>query len=61
MPARDELLDEVPEVVTSAWVEAGGGFVQEEDRRAGDKAGTDVEPPAHPAGVGLDQAGRRPR
>jgi hypothetical protein len=36
-------------------VEAGRRLVEEQHRRRGDQAGGDVQPPAHPAGVGADQ------
>ena len=53
MPALDQLLDESPQVVAGPGVQPGGRLVEEQHRRSGDQAGTDVEPPAHPSRVGL--------
>jgi hypothetical protein len=53
---RHQLLDEGPQVVSGAWIEAGGRLVQEEHRWAGDQTRTDIQTPAHPAGVGLHKS-----
>ena len=52
----DPLLDRLPEADPAARVEAGRRLVEEEHRRAGDERGGEVEPAAHPARVGADQA-----
>ena len=49
----DELLDHAPEVGATRGVEAGRGLVEEEHRRPVHERGREVEPAAHPAGVGL--------
>ena len=54
--AGDELAHQVPELAAGGRVEAGRRLVEEEHRRRGDEAGGEVEPPAHAARVGLDQA-----
>ena len=51
-PARDEPLDRVPEREPAARVEPRGRLVEEQHGRAGDQGGRQVEPAAHPAGVG---------
>ena len=52
----DQCLDHVPEVVAALGVETGGGFVEEEHRRAGDQRRREVEPPAHAARIRLQGA-----
>ena len=51
-----QLLDDAPEVLAALGVEAGGGLVEEEDGRAGDEGGGQVEATAHAARVGLEDA-----
>src|SRR5690606_20969860 len=51
-----ELLDDLPEVVAAGRVEPGGGLVEEQHRRPVDEGGGQVEPAAHPTGVGLGRA-----
>ena len=58
-PLRHELLDHVPQREPAAGIEAGRGLVEEQDRRLGDERRGEVEPAAHPAGVGLDGTARR--
>ena len=45
---RDQLLDELPQVVAGPGIEPGGRLVEEQHRRSGDEAGTDVQPAPHP-------------
>ena len=45
----------VPQLDAAAGVEAGGGLVEQQQPRAADEAGAEVEPPAHAARVGADQ------
>jgi hypothetical protein len=51
----DEILDEAPHAVASAWIETRRRLVQEQHARTADQACPDIEPPAHPAGVGLHE------
>jgi hypothetical protein len=51
-----QVADDIPEPAATARVEPGGGLVQEEDLRAADEAGGQVEAAAHPARVGLGGA-----
>ena len=51
--ARDQLLDDLPQQLPVARVEAGGRLVHEHHRRRDDQRGRQVEPAAHAAGVGL--------
>ncbi|MGX1484755.1 hypothetical protein RKD45_003831 [Streptomyces griseus] len=48
-----EVADDLPELAAAARVEAGGGFVEEEDAGLGrtDQPRCQVETPAHPTGV----------
>ena len=48
----DELAHDRPDLVAAARVEPGGGLVEEEDPRPRQQARCEVEPAAHPAGVG---------
>ncbi len=50
--AGDEFADDLPHGVAGAGVEAGGGFVEEDDPRAADEGHGDVEAALHAAGVG---------
>ena len=52
-PAAHQLVDQRPHRLAAAWVEAGGGLVQEQDRGPGDQAHGDVEPATHASGVAL--------
>jgi hypothetical protein len=52
----DEALDRRPHLQAAARVEAGGGLVEEQHRRAGDERRGEVEAPAHAARVGLGRA-----
>jgi hypothetical protein len=45
---------DVPHLPAGPGIEAGGGFVEEEELRGDDDAGGEVEPATHPAGVALD-------
>ena len=54
-PLADERADDVPDLVARARVEPGGRLVEEHQLRRDDDARGDVEPPAHAAGVVLDQ------
>ena len=45
----DQLADRVPHLAAGAGVEPGGGLVEEDQRRPGDQAGREVEPPPHAA------------
>ena len=49
--ALGELLDGLPHLDPRLGVEAGGGFVEEDDRRVADQAHRDVEPASHAARV----------
>ncbi len=59
VPSRHQVLDDAPEVLAALGVEAGGGLVEEEDRRAGHQRSGQVEATAHAARVGLEDAVRR--
>jgi len=50
----DQLTDQRPEVAAAGRVQAGGRLIQEQHPGAADQAGGQVQPPPHPAGVGLD-------
>ena len=52
-PRRDQVPDDVPHPDATGRVESGGRFVEEEDGRAGDQAGREVEASTHAAGVAL--------
>ena len=54
--AFGDLGDEVPQLEAAAWVEAGGGFVEEQERRFADQRGAEVEPAPHPTRVGAHPA-----
>ena len=54
MPVAAQLVDDRPQLLARARVEAGGGLVEEEHRRPADEARAEVEPAAHAAGVGRD-------
>ena len=56
--AAHQLLDHAPELVATLRVESGRGFVEEEHRRPVHQRGREVEPAAHPAGVGARRGGR---
>ena len=58
-PLSGQVLDGLPDLQASLRVEPGGGFVQVDHRRVADQAHRDVEPPAHPAGVGGRPASAR--
>ena len=47
----DEVVEDAPQLVAGARIEAGRGLVEEQDLRAGDERRGEVEPAAHPAGV----------
>ena len=55
VPSRDELAQQLPELVAALRVEAGGRLVEEQDRRGGDEARREIEPAPHAAGVRLDE------
>lgn len=48
----DELADDLPHGVAGAGVQAGGGFVEEDDAGVADEGHGDVEASFHAAGVG---------
>ena len=50
---RHQFVDQRPHRLAAAWVEAGGGLVQEQDRGPGDQAHGDVEPATHASRVAL--------
>jgi hypothetical protein len=50
-----QLGDDLPHLLPAARVQPGGRLVQEDHRRLADQARREVEPAAHPAGVGLHQ------
>ena len=52
----DEVAHDAPHVLALGGVQAGRRLVQEDDRRAADEAGGEVEAAAHAAGVGLGRA-----
>jgi hypothetical protein len=52
----DKLAHHRPYVAATAWIEAGGRFVEEQNLRRGDQAGGEIEAPSHAARVRL----RRP-
>lgn len=54
--AGDELLDDLPELLAVARVEAGRGLVHEHHGRGDDQRGGEVEPAAHAARVRLGGA-----
>ena len=56
MPSATRAFDRLPERDAAARVEAGGRLVEEEDRRPRDERGGEVEPAAHAARVGPDEA-----
>ena len=49
----DEVVDDLPHLQAGPRVEAGRGFVEEQDCRRRHEAGREVEPTPHSAGVGL--------
>ena len=49
-----QLVDDPPQLLPRAGVESGGRLVEQHDRRPSDQSGGEVEPAAHPAGVGRD-------
>jgi hypothetical protein len=49
--ALGELLDCLPHLDPRLWVQAGGRFVEEDDRRVADQAHRDVQPAPHAARV----------
>ena len=51
-----QVLDDAPQVLAALGVEPGRRLVQEEDRRAGDQGGGQVEPATHAARVRLEGA-----
>ena len=53
-PLAHQLFDDAPEVLSALGVEAGGWLVQEEDWRARDQRGRQVEAATHAARVGLE-------
>ena len=55
VPAATRRLDRLEQRRAAAGVEAGGGLVEEEHRRADHERGRQVEPAAHAAGVGAHQ------
>src|SRR5690625_7723483 len=55
-PGIDECADDLPYIATAAWVEPGGGLIEEEQLRRADDACRDVEPAPHPPGILLDLA-----
>ena len=57
VPSRDELAQQVPEVVAATRVEAGGRLVEEEHLGVADEARREVEAPAHAAREGLHEVG----
>ncbi len=54
--SRDEFLDDVPHVDATTWVQTGRGFIKEQHRRVRDECSSEVESPAHAAGVPLCDA-----
>ena len=56
VPSRDQVAQHVPQVAAAAGVEAGGRLVEEQHLGRGHEAGGEVEPAAHAAREGLDQA-----
>ena len=52
----DEVADGVPQLAPAARVETGRGLVEQQESRAPDQAGAEVEPAAHAAGVVADHA-----
>jgi hypothetical protein len=50
------LFDHLPEAEPAARVEPGRGLVEEDDRRARDQGGREVEAPSHAARVRLDDS-----
>ena len=55
VPPSTKRPDDVPDLIARTWVEAGRGLVEEHQPRGDDDARGDVEPPAHPARVVLDE------
>src|ERR1700691_3973245 len=51
-----QIVDHLPQAQPGGRVKAGGGLVQHDDWWPGDEAGGQVEPPAHPSGVGTSLA-----
>ena len=51
-----QFLDDAPQILAALCVEAGRRLVEEEDGRAGDERGRQVEPAPHAARVGLEDA-----
>ncbi len=54
-PGRGELADDLPHGEAAAWVQAGGGLVQEDDPGLTDEGHGEIESPSHPARVGRQQ------
>ena len=52
---RDQLADQVPQLVAAVRVESRGRFVEEQHRRTCDERGRDIEAAAHPTRVGPDR------
>ncbi len=52
----DELPHDHPDLVAAARIEAGRGLVEKQDPRAREQARGEVEPAAHPAGIGAGRA-----
>ena len=55
VPAAAQRADDVPDLVARARVQAGRRLVEEHQLGRDDDAGRDVQPPAHAAGVVLDE------
>jgi hypothetical protein len=53
---RGDLADQLPHVAPAARVQARRGLIEEQQLRGHDQAGPDVQPTAHPARIGADQA-----
>jgi hypothetical protein len=51
-PVRSQRADRLPHRVAAARIQAGGGPVEEDDKRRAHRCHREVEPAPHPAGVG---------
>src|SRR4051794_4140942 len=51
-----QLVDELPELAPTAWVEPGRRFVEQHDRRLPDERCAEVEAAAHATGIRADAA-----
>jgi hypothetical protein len=51
-PLAHEVADRAPDLVSAAWIQPGRGLIEKQHRGVREQARRQVEPPAHPTGVG---------